>query len=230
MSSRLNLRNPLVLTAIGVASTLVLAVAVVIALLLTDDAKAVSDNAALIGALVALGGVFTAQMVSIALDDRRAQEARNTERGQRQRELVLAEQRAQDEALQEFLDHMSQLLTDEARPLHRAQLGDSLSTVARARTLTVLTRLDGDRKGSVVRFLYESGLITKNRLILDLRSADLSRANLSGANLSGAYLRDATGVTKEQLGQARSLEGATMSSGQKYEDWLKSRGEENSGP
>ena len=60
---------------------------------------------------------------------------------------------AQDEALQEYLEQMSQMLTDKERPLRRAQPGDDLSTVARARTLTVLTRLDDDRKGTVVRFL-----------------------------------------------------------------------------
>jgi flagellar basal body-associated protein FliL len=70
-----------------------------------------------------------------------------------------AERRAQDEALQAYLDVMSQLLTDEKRPLHRAQIGDSLSSVARARTLAVLPRLDGERKARVVQFLYESGLI-----------------------------------------------------------------------
>ena len=74
-------------------------------------------------------------------------------RQQRQRELEIAEQRAQDEALQEYLEQMSQMLTDKERPLRRAQPGDDLSTVARARTLTVLTRLDDDRKGTVVRFL-----------------------------------------------------------------------------
>jgi hypothetical protein len=156
--------------------------------------------------------------------------------------------------LQAYLDGMSQLLTDEARPLHRAHLGDSLSTVARARTLTVLTRLEGECKGSVVRFLYESGLITKDRLILDLRGANLSEATLYAAVLRGANLIRATLskamlfssslrnadlrnaiVTGEQLAQALSFEGATMSNGQKYEDWLKDkegRGEdvENSGP
>jgi hypothetical protein len=78
---------------------------------------------------------------------------------QKKRELEVESQRAQDAALQAYLDQMSQLLTDEDRPLHRSQQGDSLSTVARARTLTVLTRLNGERKGSVVRFLYESGVI-----------------------------------------------------------------------
>jgi hypothetical protein len=120
---------------------------------------------------------------------------------------------------------MSQLLTDKDRPLYRARRGDSLSTVARARTLTVLTRLDKVRKGSVVQFLSESGLITGNRPILDLRQADPGGADLS----------DAKGVTNEELErQAKSLEDATMPDGQKYEDWLRSKGSgedrENTGP
>jgi hypothetical protein len=91
-------------------------------------------------------------------------------RQQREREVEIAERRTQDEALQAYLDGMSQLLTDKERPLHTAQIGDSLSTVARARTLTVLTRLDGKRKGTVLQFLYESSLIAnKDHPILDLR-------------------------------------------------------------
>ena len=56
---------------IGVVATAVVALAVVAILLLTGGAKALSDNAALIGALVALGGVFTTQLVSIALGSHR---------------------------------------------------------------------------------------------------------------------------------------------------------------
>jgi hypothetical protein len=109
-------------------------------------------------------------------------------RQQRERELEIAERRTQDEALQAYLDVRSQLLTDEKRPLHRAQIGDSLSSVARARTLMVLPRLDGERKARVVQFLYESGLIAKGRPILDLLRADLRGADLNGAHLSGADL------------------------------------------
>jgi hypothetical protein len=44
-----------------------------------------------------------------------------------------------------------------------------------------------------------------------------------GANLSGA-----AGTTNELLElQAESLEMATMLNGQKYEDWLKSKGQED---
>jgi hypothetical protein len=107
---------------------------------------------------------------------------------QRAREQRIANERAQDEALQAYLEGVSQLLTDKERPLHRAQLGDSLSTVARARTLTVLTRLNGDRKGSVVGFLHEAGLIAKDRPIFRVHGSDLREVDLSGADLSGAYL------------------------------------------
>jgi uncharacterized protein YjbI with pentapeptide repeats len=118
---------------------------------------------------------------------------------QQERALDIADQRAQDDALQAYLDQMSHMLTNRERPLRRAQPGDDLSVVARARTLTVLTKLekkrkiDKERKGSVVQFLYESGLITKDRRILDLSKADLfmvdlRAAKLSEANLHGVYL------------------------------------------
>jgi uncharacterized protein YjbI with pentapeptide repeats len=62
----------------------------------------------------------------------------------------------------------------------------------------------------------------------NLSGADLSRARLRGAILRGAILRGAKGWTEEQLTAAKSLERATMPDGQKYEDWLKRRGEGDS--
>jgi uncharacterized protein YjbI with pentapeptide repeats len=65
-----------------------------------------------------------------------------------------------------------------------------------------------------------------------LLRTNLTGADLTGADLTGADLTDAK-VTQEQLDKAKSLTGATMPNGQKYEDWLKSKGsgeeEENSG-
>jgi len=86
-------------------------------------------------------------------------------RQQREQELEIAERRTQDEALQAYLDEMSNMLlpnTDQPS-LYQAQAGDRLSSVARARTLTVLSRLDGQRKAQVVQFLYEAGLISGAR-------------------------------------------------------------------
>src|SRR5829696_3632055 len=64
-----------------------------------------------------------------------------------------AERRAQDETLQAYLDQMGQMLLDATKPLRRSTRGDSLQALAlaRARTLAVLRRLDGARKGTVLQ-------------------------------------------------------------------------------
>jgi uncharacterized protein YjbI with pentapeptide repeats len=58
----------------------------------------------------------------------------------------------------------------------------------------------------------------------DLSNADLSEADLSNAELYSVDLSAATGLTHGQITEAKSLEGSTMPNGQKYEDWLKSKG------
>jgi hypothetical protein len=165
-------------------------------------------------------------------------------RQQREREVEIAERHTQDEALQAYLDQLSDILipSKDQPSLHEARRGDSLSTVIRARTLTVLSRLDGTRKARVVQFLRESGLIYRDprgSAVLELRGADLRgtdlvaadlvaadlsstdlsganlvSADLTGADLSSAILTAAEGVTDEQLAQAACLEGATMPDGQ----------------
>jgi uncharacterized protein YjbI with pentapeptide repeats len=57
-----------------------------------------------------------------------------------------------------------------------------------------------------------------------LSKANLSDADLSKANLSDADLSEARVWTLDQLSAARTLEGATMPNGQKYENWLLSKG------
>ncbi len=105
-------------------------------------------------------------------------------------------QRAQESALPAYLDQIIQLLNDKDRPLRQSKAGDEVSILAKGPTLRVLPRLDGDRKARVLQFLYETGLINKDRPVVDLlgadlRAANLSRANLRGADLSGADLSGA---------------------------------------
>jgi Pentapeptide repeats (8 copies) len=230
LGRRLKSRSPAVLFAIGVVVTIVLALVVVLTLALTGGAKALSDNAALLGALVALGGVFTAQMVSISLDERRAHEARDIEA-----------QRAHETALQNYIEAVGELLIE--KPLRRASPADNLSTVVRAQTLSVLEGLDPDRKRILLLFLYESGLIYRDKPVVSLAAANLSDATLSrdllheaylrAANLSDANLSNAIGLTDEQIAAPRTaprtLEGATMPNGQEHEDWLKSKDQEEDG-
>jgi hypothetical protein len=224
----------------------------------------------IVPAVIAGGGLwFNRQQRERELEiaDRRAKEDRR-----------IAQERAQDEALQAYLDKMTELLINHnlGKPQDNEQKlqGDAVRTVAWARTKTMLRRLDGNRKGAVLRFLREAELIKKDRPVIRslagadlvganlqrsvleytaleevilreavlreavltgtvLRKADLTGADLKEADLAKTDLTDAQ-VTEEQLAAAKSLEGATMPNGQKYKDWLKSKGSgedgENSGP
>jgi uncharacterized protein YjbI with pentapeptide repeats len=229
-------------------------------------------------------------------------------------EQHIEEQRAQDEALQTYLEQIGQMLLDKDRPLRQSKEGDEVQLLARARTVTILRRLDSARNRDILQFLREARLVPSNKYEIqehivrldnsnlskadlrganldsfDLHGTDLSGADLrdarlpwsylpyaklNGANLRGAYLRgdpDQSGdanlsdadlsdanlseadlsydnlssanlqganltdtelrgadlsdakVTSEQLAEAKSLEGATMPNGQKYEEWLKDK-------
>jgi len=190
----------------------------------------------------------------------------NISRQQYLGQQVAEEKRAQEEALQAYLDQIGQLLLDKDKPLRQSKEGDEVSILARARTLTALSQLDGKRKGILIRFLSEAWLIqggpgmesgvrgwTQHRPIIALTAADLSDADLSDADLTYALLAEATlrsanlrGADLSNtvlfntdltgadllhatvtwwggLNSCKSLEGATMPNGQKYEDWLKDR-------
>jgi uncharacterized protein YjbI with pentapeptide repeats len=132
----------------------------------------------------------------------RAQRSREIERqeSQGQRELEVQEQRAQDDLLQAYLDQMGQLLLDADQPLDKAGPFDTVSRLARARTLTVLQRLDGRRKTSVLRFIYEADLVSYAEpeehliglnLVFTLSHADLSAAALQGTEFPYIYLANA---------------------------------------
>jgi hypothetical protein len=131
-------------------------------------------------------------------------------------ERRLEEQRTQDAALQAYLDQMSTLLIE--NDLRTAPGDSEVRTLARARTLTVLSSLGPEDKPSVLQFLYESGLILRQgpgthvgpgtsadslpsctpqvglrgiHSIVSLQGADLRDAPLSGADLTGANLSGA---------------------------------------
>jgi uncharacterized protein YjbI with pentapeptide repeats len=149
-------------------------------------------------ALAAIGMWFAAQQ------DVRQQQIED-ERAKSERQIE--EQRAQDATLQAYLDQMSQLMLQ--GDLRGSKEGSEVRTLAGARTQTVLTRLDGRRKGSVVQFLYEASLIDKEHPVVSLsavglpdnadrvslnvglRGADLRGLNLARADLSDADLIDA---------------------------------------
>jgi uncharacterized protein YjbI with pentapeptide repeats len=113
---------------------------------------------------------------------------------------AIATDRIQEERLQTYIDRMTELLL--VKDLRNLRTGDEeVRHIARTRTLTTLRILDAERKGFLVRFLYEAGLINAPEGIVRLNGADLIGANLSGANLNGADLSRA------------DLSGANLSGG-----------------
>src|SRR5829696_6286779 len=112
-------------------------------------------------------------------------------------ERELAEQRAQDEVLQAYLDQMSLLILDrnlleveQGNPVH--EQGDPVHTLAQALTSTAILRLDAEHNESVTHFLINSGLAVRSEVSARLlRGSTLSHAKLSGAHLPNADLGDA---------------------------------------
>ena len=122
-----------------------------------------------------------------------------------EREIALDNHREED--LQTYIDKMSELLLHEK--LRDSVEGDDVRKIARARTISLLPRLDGRRKGSLLQFLYESGLIDEDKCIIDLRGADLSKVDLYMIDLHNANLRGAN--LKEVLLEAANLREADLS-------------------
>jgi hypothetical protein len=70
---------------------------------------------------------------------------------------------------------MSALLLDEN--LRASPDGAEVRNIARTRTLSTLRRLDGDREGILLQFLYESQLIIADCRIVDLPGIDTDTRN-----------------------------------------------------
>ena len=64
-----------------------------------------------------------------------------------------AEDVSRDRTLDEYIQRLGNLML--SRKLKSSKPHDAVRSVARTVTLTTLRRLDGERKGELVRFLYE---------------------------------------------------------------------------
>jgi uncharacterized protein YjbI with pentapeptide repeats len=141
-------------------------------------------------------------------------------------ERALAEQRRLDETVRDYINDVGDLLLEKG--LGKAEAGEAVSILARARTLTVLRMLNGDRKHHpenqslaeflrseslndrkrrVVEFLYEAKLIDRRdevgRSSSSLEEAALFKADLA---LTGIFLDQVSTVESPSI----SLEGADL--------------------
>ena len=114
------------------------------------------------------------------------------------RAAALAADRSREDALQGYLDRISDLLL--LRKLGASRPGSAVQTVARSLTLTVLRQLDPVRKGLVVRFLDESRLLQldpRRKIVVTATSRSFgaevpAKVSLRDADLRGVVLDSAT--------------------------------------
>jgi uncharacterized protein YjbI with pentapeptide repeats len=124
---------------------------------------------------------------------------------QDQRERGAVRLQAQDEALQQYLDQVSKLLIQHEMQRRNPMGSDLFSKLVQARTLTLLLKLDSDRKRSPLKLIAQLGLINRHQPLLNLKNAgfndadlhevtllnvSLKEADLRGAKLTGANLRE----------------------------------------
>jgi uncharacterized protein YjbI with pentapeptide repeats len=139
----------------------------------------------IIPAILAAGGLWFSQQQQMQAD--RANQAQHLS------DNAVALDQARESVLNTYIDRMSDMLLQDHL---RTTSDQGARTIARARTLTALRRLDGDRRGLLVRFLVEAGLIGAGNTGIDVTTADLSgatagRTDLHGANLAEVDLRGA---------------------------------------
>jgi fucose permease len=136
-----------------------------------------------------------------------------------QTNLQIAKDQEQEAVVDTYLDSISALMLN--NNLTQSKPTDEVREVARDRTLATLLRVDGIRKGVILQFLYQSGLIMKGNVIVNLSRANLSGAKLRGAELAGADLSGADLSGADLSGADLSatvliqtdLRGATMPDG-----------------
>lgn len=139
---------------------------------------------------------------------------------------LIANSRYQQETLSNYLTEMTQLLLD--KHLRGADKNNEVWSLARARTIIVLWKLDGPYKGQVLQFLKEAELISLKRggvirlmgvnlqdadlRNADLRDSDLKDADLRGAQLQGANLENAD-LRSAHLGSSNLSKRSKLSKG-----------------
>jgi uncharacterized protein YjbI with pentapeptide repeats len=184
-----------VITRFVIISTLVLA-GIVVGLLVFDKiVKTEWINAANKGAWDVLDVLLVPLAVgwaTVIFTGEQNRRQRKADDAQKKIALDAEERRAQDEALQAYLDKMSELLIDQKLHDKRNEY-DAERVTARARSLAVLRRLDPVRKRTVLLFLREARLINRNVTHYEARYVGLDDADLSEANLRGARLVSTSG-------------------------------------
>jgi uncharacterized protein YjbI with pentapeptide repeats len=108
---------------------------------------------------------------------------------QHQTDMQIAQNQQNQATLQSFLDRISDLLLN--HNLRGSKPEDEIRNVVRTETFSTLSQLDGNRKGILIQFLYQEGLIStpsttsdRNNPIIPLDGADLRNISMSGTGVA----------------------------------------------
>ncbi len=118
---------------------------------------------------------------------------------QRQNELGIAEQQREEDMLRIYYGDIADYISDLG--LGTSNETPGVRALATARTKTLLTNINGRRKGQIIQFLYEAKMLgffffdeDKNEMIspaiINLEGTDLSGIDLEGAGVEGIYLKE----------------------------------------
>jgi uncharacterized protein YjbI with pentapeptide repeats len=134
-------------------------------------------------------------------------------------ERKIALDRVRESAYQEYVGRITDLIEGSLGESHTE---DEKRSMTRTMTLAALRQLDGRRKGLLLQFLYEAGLVGSleaaggagKQAVVPLNGANLRGADLCGANLSGINLSRAN-LERSRLGgtflRGADLSGANLS-------------------
>ncbi len=119
------------------------------------------------------------------------QKEREEERAasQKIREEEIAAKIEYENAFQIYLKNLSDLILE--HNLLTSDEGHIVRALASTRTRTTLRVLDGERRGRVIRFLYDTGLIDTDKKIISTKDLDLYGANMIGFHFKNACLTNA---------------------------------------
>jgi hypothetical protein len=116
----------------------------------------IKNNAALVSAFVAafvtLFGILITSILTAWQQQEQILSQQRLEYQRAKAAAVVAEQQAQQESLQTYLGDMGELILRDTSPLRAAKAGSEVSTLARAKTLTVLAGLDPQSKSILLQF------------------------------------------------------------------------------
>jgi uncharacterized protein YjbI with pentapeptide repeats len=147
------------------------------------------------------------------LNRRQDERDQQAEEDRRSREVQVENERAQDAAVQAYLDQLTQLLlTQRDQDLLRMQVDDEVRQVIKARSEPLLRSVSVARRWSLIQFLSLMGLLRSDEPLVrdvDLKGVSLRRADLKKANLEGANFEDAD-LQEANLEEASLLGGANL--------------------